>query len=189
MIRPLPTSSFGHLATGEQQSRQPPSPDNTPIPTRPTFAATQITAHLPKSPKSQSSCQTSSLVHLATGEQQSRQPPSPDNTPSPRAQHRRQRNHSPSTKSPQINPQSRQPAPSPRPTFASTRKSQPIPQIPKNHSSDNPPVQTTASIPTPNARTTQITAHPPNPQKSQFRQCTVRISRFLTTTSISGYNI
>ena len=98
-------------------AQQPPSPDNTPSP-RPTFAphksqpisqnpknhspvqttlpphapnarTTQITAHLPKSQKSQSS---------------------PDNTPSPRAQHRRQRNHSPKiTAHPSQNPKNHSP--------------------------------------------------------------------------------
>ena len=123
IIRPLPTSSFGHLATGEQQFRQ-------------------------------------SLVQTTP--------------PSPRAQHRRQRNHSPSPKSHnspvadfilwtlgngrttvQTIPQSRQHSLPTRPT------SPPIPQIPKNHS----PVQTT---PSPDNPPSPRPNHSPSPKSPKI---------------------
>ena len=97
--------------------------------------------------------------------------------------------------------QSRHPPPS-HPKLPSPRKSQPIHQIPPNHSSDNAspdtrplptpnsrpranhspstkspqitvqtmPVQTPAPFPPQTPIPAQITAHPPNPPKSQFRQ-------------------
>ena len=153
MIRPLPTSSFGHLATGEQQSRQPPSPINLPIPT-PNVRTTKITAHPPKSRKSQSSpdnppVQTTLPPHapnIAAKEITAHLPKSQKSQSSP------------------DNPPVQTTPPSPRPTLA-PHKSQPISQNPLNHSSDNLPVQTTS---------------PQNLAQS------LRIPRFLTTTSISG---
>ena len=119
MIRPLPTSSFGHLATGEQQSRQPPSPINLPIPT-PNVRTTKITAHPLKSHDSP----VADFILWTLGNGRTTVP---------------------------TTPQSRQHSLPTRPT-SPPKKSQPIHPNPKNHS----PVQT------------------------------LRISRFLTNTSISG---
>ena len=71
---------------------------------------------------------------------QFRQSPSLNDRPIPRAQHRCKANLSPS------------------------------PQIPLNHSSDNPSVSTIAPFLAPNIVAKKITAHLSNPPKSQFRQ-------------------
>ena len=131
-----PVADFILWTLGNGRTTVPTTPQSRstlPIPTRPTFAPRQITAHLPKSQKSQSS---------------------PDNTPSPRAQHRRQRNHSPSPQIPKITVQSRQHS---------------LPTRPTNRPSPK-----------------EITAHPPKSQQITVTVQTLRISRFLTNTSISG---
>ena len=146
-----PVADFILWTLGNGRTTVPTTPQSrqhSPSP-RPTLAPRQITAHLPKSqmhspvrqhsiPHLRPTLAPHSPAHLPKSKNHS---PVPDNTPSPRAQHRRQRNHSPSPKIPKITVQFRQPpspdnTPSPRPTLA-PHKSQPIPPNPKNHSSDN----------------------------------------------------
>ena len=183
--RPLPTPNSRPRANHSPSTKSPqitvqtmpvqtpdPSPPQTPI-------LAQITAHPPNPPKSQfRQCQSRHPTppHPKLPSPRKSQPirqippnhssdnDSPDTRPHLTPNSRPRANHSPSTKSPQITVQTmtvQTPAPHPHPKLPSPRKSQPIRQIPPNHSSDNASPDTRPPPP-PIPIPTQIT--PPSPQ-------------------------
>ena len=164
--RPLPIPAPNDALRKSQPIHQIPpnhssdnaSPDTRPLPTPNSHPRTN---HSPSTKSPQITVQT---MPVQTPD------PSPPQTPAP-AQITAHPPNPPKSQFRQC--QSRHPTP-PHPKLPSPRKSQPIHQIPPNHSSDNASPDT-RPLPTPNSRPRlQITAHPPNPPKSQFRQCQSR---------------
>ena len=163
-----------HLSTGEQQFRHPPSPIKPPIPTRPT-SPPKKSQPIPPNPTIRP-LPTSSFGHLATGEQQSRQSPVQTTPPSPPPPTLAPHKSQPILpKSPKITVQTTPPSPvqqrrpiTPHPQRSHHTNHSPSPtnHTPSPKQFRQSPVQTTLPPHAPNARTTQITAHPPNPQKN-----------------------
>ena len=118
----------------------PPNPDN---PSKCQFRQCQSRHPPPPHPKLPSPRKSQPIHQIPPNH--SSDNASPDTRPLPTPNSHPRANHSPSTKSPQITVQTmtvqtmpvQTPAPS-HPKLPSPRKSQPIPQIPPNHSSDHP---------------------------------------------------